>query len=176
MWLRGSWPFFNSLWHLLKYHFFGIPKEFFNSNIKGHGKFSWKICVWLIFSWHLTKSRSSFTMADAAHSELIAQFTGVTGVDTDRAKFFLESAGWNLDVSIYFITKHRQKTSFWDVLLIFQFKRMQITSHRRSTEPMNWDFEIILWSRGTNTLPPYASHASCDLQPFWKIDPCLVMA
>ena len=39
-------------------------------------------------------------MADAAsHSELIAQFTGVTGVDTDRAKFYLEAAGWNLDVS-----------------------------------------------------------------------------
>ena len=40
-------------------------------------------------------------MSDSAsQNELIAQFTGVTGVDTDRAKFFLESEGWNLDVSL----------------------------------------------------------------------------
>ena len=47
-------------------------------------------------------------MADAAsHSELIAQFTSVTGVDAERAKFFLESAAWKLDVSIYFRIIHR---------------------------------------------------------------------
>ena len=37
-------------------------------------------------------------MADASHSELIARFTSVTGVDTDRAKFYLESSAWQLDV------------------------------------------------------------------------------
>ena len=30
---------------------------------------------------------------------LVAQFMAITGVDTDRATFYLESAGWNLDVS-----------------------------------------------------------------------------
>ena len=40
-------------------------------------------------------------MADASHSDLIAQFTGVTGVDAERAKFYLESAAWKLDVSLY---------------------------------------------------------------------------
>ena len=40
-------------------------------------------------------------MADAAsHSELIAQFTCVTGVDAERAKFYLESAAWKLDVRV----------------------------------------------------------------------------
>lgn len=30
--------------------------------------------------------------------ELVAQFTAISGVDADRAKFFLESAAWNLEV------------------------------------------------------------------------------
>ena len=30
---------------------------------------------------------------------LITQFTAITGVDVDRATFYLESANWNLDVS-----------------------------------------------------------------------------
>lgn len=37
-------------------------------------------------------------MADASHSDLIAQFTGVTGTNAERAKFYLESAAWNLEV------------------------------------------------------------------------------
>ena len=36
---------------------------------------------------------------DARQNELIAQFTGVTGVEAERAKFYLESAAWELDVS-----------------------------------------------------------------------------
>lgn len=39
-------------------------------------------------------------MADASHSDLLAQFTGVTGVDAERAKFYLEAAAWNLDVAM----------------------------------------------------------------------------
>lgn len=30
--------------------------------------------------------------------ELISQFTAITGVDEDRAKFYLESSAWKLDV------------------------------------------------------------------------------
>ena len=30
--------------------------------------------------------------------EQIQQFVGITGVDTDRAKFYLESAAWNIEV------------------------------------------------------------------------------
>ena len=29
---------------------------------------------------------------------LVAQFMAITGVDTERATFYLESAEWNLDV------------------------------------------------------------------------------
>ena len=39
-------------------------------------------------------------MADASHDELIVQFTSVTGADAERAKFYLESAAWSLDVTI----------------------------------------------------------------------------
>jgi UBX domain-containing protein 1 len=31
--------------------------------------------------------------------ELISQFTAITGVDEERAKFYLESSAWKLDVS-----------------------------------------------------------------------------
>ena len=42
-------------------------------------------------------------MDDAANqSELIASFTNITGVDADRARFYLESSGWNLDVRLIF--------------------------------------------------------------------------
>lgn len=34
--------------------------------------------------------------------DLISQFTGITGLDADRAKFYLESSAWQLDVSITF--------------------------------------------------------------------------
>ena len=37
-------------------------------------------------------------MADSLREDLIAQFTGVTGSDPERAQFYLESAAWNLDV------------------------------------------------------------------------------
>lgn len=40
-------------------------------------------------------------MADnAEHSDCIAQFCGVTGVDSSRAKFYLESAAWNLQLAL----------------------------------------------------------------------------
>jgi len=34
------------------------------------------------------------------HDEVIGQFCDVTGVEDERARFYLESAGWKLDVSI----------------------------------------------------------------------------
>jgi UBX domain-containing protein 1 len=36
-------------------------------------------------------------MAD--RDELLSQFTDVTGTDADRAKFYLESSAWQLEVS-----------------------------------------------------------------------------
>ena len=45
-------------------------------------------------------------MADEREkSRLIAEFTGVTDVDTERAQFYLESSGWDLNVSylVYFL-------------------------------------------------------------------------
>ncbi|KAK2181917.1 hypothetical protein NP493_376g01017 [Ridgeia piscesae] len=39
-------------------------------------------------------------MADASHDDLIVQFTSVTGADAERARFYLESAAWSLDVAM----------------------------------------------------------------------------
>lgn len=36
----------------------------------------------------------------AEHEALLAQFMAITGVDNGRATFFLEAAGWNMDVSV----------------------------------------------------------------------------
>lgn len=38
-------------------------------------------------------------MSDNNQAETLAKFTNVTGVAEDRAKFYLESASWNLQVS-----------------------------------------------------------------------------
>lgn len=38
---------------------------------------------------------------DESQADKISQFTGVTGVDADRAKFYLESAAWSVDVSTF---------------------------------------------------------------------------
>lgn len=40
-------------------------------------------------------------MADEVqHDELISQFVGITGADSERGKFYLESANWNVEVAI----------------------------------------------------------------------------
>lgn len=39
-------------------------------------------------------------MADAEHDAMIAQFQGITGVDGERARFYLESAGWQVDLAM----------------------------------------------------------------------------
>lgn len=38
-------------------------------------------------------------MSDDNHSEILAEFTTVTGASEDRAKFYLESANWNIQVT-----------------------------------------------------------------------------
>lgn len=37
-------------------------------------------------------------MSDSNHDEILSEFTAVTGSNEDRAKFYLESANWNLQV------------------------------------------------------------------------------
>jgi UBX domain-containing protein 1 len=47
-------------------------------------------------------------MAD--RDELLSQFTDVTGIDAERAKFYLESSAWQLEVSkqiIYIVTNNK---------------------------------------------------------------------
>jgi len=42
-------------------------------------------------------------MADEGErNRLVAEFSGVTDVDAERAQFYLESAGWDLHVSFVF--------------------------------------------------------------------------
>ena len=37
-------------------------------------------------------------MSEINKSDLVYKFTSITGADEDRAQFFLEAAGWNIDV------------------------------------------------------------------------------
>lgn len=37
-------------------------------------------------------------MSDSDHTEILSEFRAVTNVAEDRAKFYLESANWNLQV------------------------------------------------------------------------------
>ena len=37
-------------------------------------------------------------MSSSSHDDLIAEFTSVTGVASDRAAFYLEAAAWKVDV------------------------------------------------------------------------------
>lgn len=37
-------------------------------------------------------------MSEAEQSNKVNEFAGITNVDLERAKFYLESAAWNMDV------------------------------------------------------------------------------
>lgn len=37
-------------------------------------------------------------MSDSEQSNKVNEFVGITNVDTERAKFYLEMAAWNMDV------------------------------------------------------------------------------
>lgn len=45
-------------------------------------------------------------MADNSQREKIEQFTNLTGVDADRAKFYLESSGWNIELAVASFYEH----------------------------------------------------------------------
>ena len=57
-------------------------------------------------------------MSGENRDELVADFTTVTGVDADRAKFYLEASGWNLDVGfcvikcLQFCMFHQEKWNY----------------------------------------------------------------
>lgn len=40
-------------------------------------------------------------MSNVNQDEILSEFTGVTGIAEDRAKFYLESANWDLSVNIH---------------------------------------------------------------------------
>lgn len=37
-------------------------------------------------------------MSESEQSNKVNEFVGITNVDTERAKFYLEMAGWSMDV------------------------------------------------------------------------------
>lgn len=39
----------------------------------------------------------------ASQEEAVREFVAVTDVDEERARFFLESAGWNLQVRVFLV-------------------------------------------------------------------------
>ncbi|XP_048779746.2 NSFL1 cofactor p47-like isoform X1 [Ostrea edulis] len=45
-------------------------------------------------------------MADNSQREKIEQFTNLTGIDADRAKFYLESSGWNIELAVASFYEH----------------------------------------------------------------------
>lgn len=40
----------------------------------------------------------------ASQEESVREFVAVTDVDEERARFFLESAGWNLQVHLFWVS------------------------------------------------------------------------
>ena len=46
----------------------------------------------------------------ASHEELIEQFTDVTGVEAERAQFYLESSAWHLDVRLRILINFNKLT------------------------------------------------------------------
>lgn len=59
-----------------------------------------------------------FNMADEGErSRLVAEFAGVTDVDTERAQFYLESSGWNLNVSNMAYVWNLLKRSYYNCKL-----------------------------------------------------------
>lgn len=62
-------------------------------------------------------------MSDTNHDEMLSEFTVVTGVTEERAKFYLESANWNLQVKSKCVMKcasHTQKHSIMHMLFAMQ--------------------------------------------------------
>lgn len=45
-------------------------------------------------------SNPSLIMADKDKEGLVSQFTLISGIDAERAKFYLESAAWSLEVRV----------------------------------------------------------------------------
>ena len=54
-------------------------------------------------------------MAD--RDELLSRFTDVTGIDAERAKFYLESAAWQLEVRQYImqVVNDKQNVMQWNL-------------------------------------------------------------
>lgn len=65
---------------------------------------------------------------DAGQSELIAEFTGVTGSNAERARFFLESSGWQLHVSFILLVLSATILFQWDKIeyLFMLFSRVSV--------------------------------------------------
>lgn len=56
----------------------------------------------------------------AEKEEMISQFKDVTGVSTERAEFFLESANWTLQVNfrLKYLQNHSQTITFILITLL----------------------------------------------------------
>lgn len=42
------------------------------------------------------------------HEDLIAQFREITGADNERARFYLEASGWQMQVSVFKINSNKK--------------------------------------------------------------------
>lgn len=66
-------------------------------------------------------------MADDSHAEVLEEFRAVTGANADRAKFYLESANWNIQVRLLRSSNKRmdaERSNSW----IRRFVRMRKTA------------------------------------------------
>lgn len=59
---------------------------------------------------------------DPGQESLVEQFIKVTEVDRDRAKFFLESSSWDLEVFIYIFIYTVQALKYYMDNILFFFK------------------------------------------------------
>ena len=73
---------------------------------RGFRNYATVFCVVIVIAWsswvtelQQFSGKKSNNSKMSEHDEVIGQFKDVTGVEDERARFYLESAGWKLDVS-----------------------------------------------------------------------------
>jgi len=64
-------------------------------------------------------------MASEDQDDMIMQFQGITGVEPDRARFYLEASGWQIQVSSAMIIPSLKFSSFGIKILEIQCKYFQ---------------------------------------------------
>lgn len=62
----------------------------------------------------------------ASHEELVSQFTDVTGVESERARFYLESSAWQLGVRQHIY--HISSKPYFNITFVKEYTYLSVFS------------------------------------------------